>query len=129
MSYGYTAFCLVALVITLVLERVLKTGLFRDRRFWIALAIVGAFQLLVDGWLTCRPIVTYEEVQFSSVRFGCSPADPLPRAGRRLGMPVEDLLFGFSMITQGLQWWVWWGRRLRSGTADDASPPLSLRVD
>lgn len=129
MSLGYSAFCAVALLITFVLERVLGTGLLRDRRFWIALGIVGVFQLLVDGWLTCRPIVTYEEVQFSSVRFGCSPADPLPRSGRRLGMPVEDLVFGFAMITQGLQWWVWWGRRLRSRAADDEANPLSLRVD
>lgn len=129
MNLGYTVFCAVALLITLALERVLRTGLLRDRRFWIAIGIVAVFQLLVDGWLTCRPIVTYEEAQFSSVRFGCSAADPLPRTGRRLGMPVEDLVFGFAMITQGLQWWVWWGRRLRPGTGDDEDLPLSLRVD
>lgn len=129
MTDGYTIFCGVALGITVVLERFLKTGLLRDRRFWIAMAIVGFFQVLVDGWLTCRPIVTYEEVQFSSVRFGCSPADPWPRTGRSLGMPVEDLVFGFAMITQALLWWVWWGRRLRPGSSDDEDLPLSRRVD
>jgi lycopene cyclase domain-containing protein len=110
-TLGYTLFCVLGLALTFVLERVLKTGLFRDRRFWITVAIVAFFQFLVDGWLTCRPIVTYAEAEFSGIRFGCSPADPLPRSGRTVGMPLEDLLFGFAMITQALQWWVWWGRR------------------
>jgi lycopene cyclase domain-containing protein len=110
-TLGYTLFCVLGLALTFGLERVLKTGLLRDRRFWITVAIVLFFQFLVDGWLTCRPIVTYAEAEFSGIRFGCSPTDPLPRTGRRLGMPLEDLLFGFAMITQALQWWVWWGRR------------------
>lgn len=108
MSYGYTLFAVIALAITFALERVLRTGLLRDRRFWITVAIVGFFQFLVDGWLTCRPIVTYAEGQFSGVRFGCPPST-LFRAG---GMPLEDLVFGFAMLTQGLQWWIWWGRRM-----------------
>ena len=108
MTYGYTLFCVIALGLTLGLERVLRTGVLRDRRFWIAMAIVGLFQILVDGWLTCRPIVTYAEEQFSSVRLGCPPW----RLFAGGGMPLEDALFGFAMITQALMWWVWWGRRL-----------------
>ncbi len=71
MRFGYTVFCLVALGLTFGLERILRTGILRDRRFWIAMAIVGFFQLVVDGWLTCRPVVTYDERQFSGVRLGC----------------------------------------------------------
>jgi lycopene cyclase domain-containing protein len=112
MTYGYTLFCVIALALTLGLEGILRTGLLRDRRFWIAMAIVGFFQVLVDGWLTCRPIVTYAEEQFSSIRLGC-PDSALFSAG---GMPLEDALFGFAMITQALLWWVWWGRRM--GAAD-----------
>jgi lycopene cyclase domain-containing protein len=107
-TYGYTLLAVVALALTFGLEGVLRTGLLRDRRFWIAMAIVGFFQVLVDGWLTCRPIVTYAEEQFSSIRLGC-PDSALFSAG---GMPLEDALFGFAMITQALLWWVWWGRRL-----------------
>lgn len=107
MTYGYTLFCGVALALTLGLERLLRTGVLRDRRFWVSIAIVGGFQILVDGWLTCRPIVTYDEAQFSGIRLGCPPSD-LFSAG---GMPVEDLVFGFAMIAQGVMWWVWWGRR------------------
>ncbi|MGH8901248.1 MAG: lycopene cyclase domain-containing protein [Egibacteraceae bacterium] len=112
MRFGYTLFCLAALGITGGLEALLRTGLFRDRRYWIALGIVMFFQVLVDGWLTCRPIVTYAPAQFSGLRLGCPPSH-LFRSG---GMPVEDLIFGFAMITQGLMWWVWWGRRLASPT-------------
>jgi lycopene cyclase domain-containing protein len=113
-TYGYTLFCVIALLITLCLEAVLRTGVLRDRRFWIAMAIVGFFQILVDGWLTCRPVVTYAESQFSGVRLGCPPS-ALFSAG---GMPLEDLVFGFAMISQALMWWSYWGRRLdhaRSG--------------
>ncbi len=112
MTLGYTLFCLVALGLTLGLERLLRTGLLRDRRFWIAMVIVGFFQAVVDGWLTCRPVVTYAERQFSGLRLGCPPL-ALFRAG---GMPVEDLVFGFAMIAQVLMWWVWWGRRLGADT-------------
>lgn len=107
MTYGYTLFCAIALLLTLGLERVLRTGVLRDRRFWIAMAIVGFFQVLVDGWLTCRPIVTYAEEQFSSIRFGCPPSTLFAASG----MPLEDVLFGFAMVTQALMWWVWWGRQ------------------
>lgn len=110
---AYTALCAVAVVLTLGLERVLSTGLLRDRRYWISLAIVIGFQFLVDGWLTCRPIVTYAEADFSGIRFGCTLGDPLPRTGRDLGMPLEDVVFGWAMITQSLLWWVWWGRRAK----------------
>jgi lycopene cyclase domain-containing protein len=114
MRGGYTLFCLVALGITGGLETFLRTGLLRDRRYWIALGIVAFFQILADGWLTCRPIVTYAPAQFSGLRLGCPPFR-LFRAG---GMPLEDLIFGFAMITQGLMWWEWWGRRLGSAEHD-----------
>lgn len=108
MTYGYTLLGVLALIMTMALERVLRTGVLRDRRFWITVAIVGFFQVLVDGWLTCRPVVTYDEAQFSSLRLGC-PDSPLFHAD---GMPLEDLVFGFTMVAQSLMWWVWWGRRL-----------------
>lgn len=108
MTYSYTVFCVVALALTLGLEAILRTGILRDRRFWMAMAIVGGFQLLVDGWLTCRPVVTYAEEQFLGFRLGCPPSHLFAAAG----MPLEDLLFGFAMVTQALTWWVWWGRRL-----------------
>lgn len=106
---AYTASALLAATAVVAVEVLwLRTGLLRRRSFWVAYAICVFFQVLVDGWLTCRPIVTYAEEQFSSIRLGC-PASSLFSAG---GMPLEDVVFGFAMITQTLMWWVWWGRRL-----------------
>ena len=69
------------------------------------MAIVYFFHVLVDGWLTklSAPIVIYDEGQITGVRV---PWD----------IPVEDYLFGFSMITLTLMLWV------RLGDRDDRGP-------
>jgi lycopene cyclase domain-containing protein len=109
---SYTAACVVALLGAVLLDiLVLRTQLVRRKAFWTAYAICLLFQLLVNGVLTGRRLVTY------------SPAAIL---GQRLVYaPVEDIAFGFSLVLQTLAWWVWWGRRERQaptspGTATDA---------
>ncbi|MGH8971546.1 MAG: lycopene cyclase domain-containing protein [Actinomycetes bacterium] len=98
----YTALALVGVVAAVLLDLVLlRTGLLRRRPFWTAYAIVVAFQLVTNGWLTGRDIVTYAEDAIIGWRV--------------VFAPVEDLLFGFSLVLQTLSWWVWWGRRLRPG--------------
>lgn len=94
----YTALALVGVAVALVLDLlILRTRLVRRRAFWVAYAIIFGFQLLTNGVLTGRDIVTY---------------DPATIVGWRLAYaPVEDLLFGFSLVLQTLAWWVWWGRR------------------
>jgi lycopene cyclase domain-containing protein len=101
----YTSLALVAVLGALALDlAVLRTRLVARRAFWTAYAIVFCFQLLTNGWLTGRDIVTY---------------DPEAILGWRLVFaPVEDLLFGFSMVLQTQAWWVWWGRRLTPGVLD-----------
>jgi lycopene cyclase domain-containing protein len=80
----------VALAVLLELV-VLRTGLFRDPRYWVALAIVGGFQLLVNGVLTCPPIVSYDQGEILGPRVVCAP--------------VEDLGFGFAMVTTTIALW------------------------
>jgi lycopene cyclase domain-containing protein len=95
----YTSLAVVGVLAALALDlAVLRTRLVQRRAFWTAYAIVVFFQLLTNGWLTGRDIVTY---------------DPDAIVGWRLVFaPVEDLLFGFSLVLQTQAWWVWWGRRL-----------------
>lgn len=64
-----------------------RTGLFGRLQFWIAYAVILFFECLVDGWLTklSAPIVIYDPDQYLGWRF---PFD----------IPVEDFLFGFSLI-------------------------------
>jgi lycopene cyclase domain-containing protein len=96
---SYTVLAVVGVLVAVALDfAVLRTCLVRRRAFWTAYAIVLFFQLITNGWLTGRDIVVY------------SASDIL---GARLAYaPVEDLLFGFSMVLQTQAWWVWWGRRL-----------------
>jgi lycopene cyclase domain-containing protein len=92
---GYTLPALVAVVVVCVMEFVLlRTGLFRRAGYWISMAIVFGFQILVDGWLTklSAPIVIYDDHHTSGLRF---PFD----------IPVEDFLFGWTMVTAVLLLW------------------------
>ena len=95
---SYTAAVLVALAGSALLDLVLlRTRLLLSRAFWVSYAIVVCFQLVTNGVLTGRGVVTY---------------DPDAIWGPRLvHAPVEDLLFGFALVLQTLSWWVFWGRR------------------
>lgn len=79
----------------------LRTGLFRRAQYWASMAIIYAFMVLVDGWLTklSDPIVLYERSAHLGIRI---PWD----------IPVEDYLFGFSMLTATMLLWV------RSGSTE-----------
>ena len=80
----------------------LRTGLFRRPSYWVAMAIVLAFQIPVDGWLTklSAPVVQYAPGQMTGLRF---PWD----------IPVEDFLFGFALVTAALLLWERQGRGQR----------------
>lgn len=96
---SYTTVALAVMGLSVVLDvAVLRTRLLQRRAFWTAYAIVLFFQLLTNGWLTGRDIVRYDENAIIGWRL--------------VYAPVEDLLFGFSLVLQTLAWWVWWGRRL-----------------
>ena len=101
----YTIAAAVGAALVVVVEVLwLRTGLFRDRTYWIAMAIVVFFQVLVDGWLTklSAPIVLYAPDEFSGIRF---PWD----------VPVEDYLFGFALVTLVMLLWERAGRTLDPG--------------
>ena len=88
----YTAAAAAGVVLTVLLELlVLRTGLFRGPRYWVALAVVAAFQLLVNGVLTCPPIVIYDPAEILGPRIACAP--------------IEDLGFGFAMVTTTIALW------------------------
>ncbi|HEX5497360.1 MAG TPA: lycopene cyclase domain-containing protein [Mycobacteriales bacterium] len=95
MSYTVLAVLAVAGAV-LVDLLVLRTRLLARRLFWTAYGIVLFFQLLVNGVLTGLPVVVY---------------DPAAILGPRIGYaPVEDLLFGFAMVTLTQSTWVHLGR-------------------
>ena len=97
----YTVLAVVSVLGTLAVERFwLRTGIFHQVQYWVAMGIVYVFHVLVDGWLTklSAPIVIYDGEQITGIRI---PWD----------IPVEDYLFGFSMITLTMLAWLRIGDR------------------
>lgn len=95
MAGEYTIAAAAAPVLAVGLELlVLRTGLFRQPRYWITVAISLAFQVPVDGWLTHagRPIVHYDPAAISGIRFP-------------FNIPIEDFGFGFALVTLTLACW------------------------
>jgi lycopene cyclase domain-containing protein len=95
---SYSALAVTAVVGVLVVDlAVYRTRMVTRRVFWVAYAIVIFFQLLMNGVLTGLDVVTY---------------DPAAIWGPRLAYaPVEDLLFGFAMVTLTLASWAAVNRR------------------
>jgi lycopene cyclase domain-containing protein len=110
----YTEAALVAVAAALALDLlVLRTRLVTRRLFWVSYAIVLFFQLVVNGLLTGLQIVRYAPSQILGPRF--------------VFAPVEDLLFGFAMITVTLVLWVWAGRRAASRHGAGRPPRRAAR--
>src|SRR3954447_20168198 len=96
----YTLAAVASVVLVVVLELAwMHTGLLRRPAYWITMAIVFFFQVLVDGWLTKQsaPIVLYRDTAATGWRF---PFD----------IPIEDFLFGYALVTAVLLRWEMLGR-------------------
>jgi len=106
----YAALALTAAIAVVAVERWwVRTGLFRDRAYWISMAICYAFMVPVDGWLTKRsaPIVLYRPEHTS----GLSPI---------WDIPLEEYAYAFALLTAVLLTWEHAGRRRASTRAPDS---------
>ena len=94
----YTDIALGSVIVAVIFDLfVIRTQLLTKSVFWTSYAIILPFQLLTYWWLTSRNIVMY---------------NPNAIIGRRLaGAPIEDLLFGFSLVLSVMGMWVFWGRK------------------
>jgi lycopene cyclase domain-containing protein len=91
----YPVLAVVAAVLVVMVElRVLRTGIFRQPAYWIAMAIVFAFMIPVDGWLTklSAPIVIYRNSDTS----GWRPVWDI------LG---EEFVYAFALVTLVIMFW------------------------
>lgn len=103
----YTQLAVLGVVVVVLLDLVvLRTRLLGRRVFWTSYAIIAFFQLLTNGWLTGRAVVTYNpDTALTSGEI------VLLGDWRIAYAPVEDLMFGFAMIVLTLDLWVVWSRR------------------
>ena len=96
----YTQLAVLGVLAVVVLDlAVLRVGLLRRRAFWTAYAIIAFFQLLTNGWLTGREIVTYNPDT------ALTSGDVVALGDWRIVFaPVEDLMFGFALVVLGAKW-------------------------
>lgn len=95
----YSDIALNAVFLAVVLDLfLLKSRMMTRGIFWLTYFLIVPFQLLTNWWLTSNKIVMYSDTEI---------------IGQRLaGAPIEDLLFGFSMILLTISAWEYFKIRL-----------------
>lgn len=94
----YTELVLFAILFTVINDLyILRTRLLTRKVFWTSYAIIVFFQLITNGWLTYNEIVIYSDDVITGLRIAFAP--------------IEDLGFGFALVTNVMALWVFWGRR------------------
>jgi lycopene cyclase domain-containing protein len=86
---------LVAVIFDLYL---LRSQMMTHKIFWKTYFLILPFQLLTNWWLTSNKIVMYSDGEIIGTRIA--------------GAPMEDLLFGFSMILLTLSLWEFFAKRI-----------------
>lgn len=90
---SYSQIAILSLVLAILFDQfVSRRKLLKKKAFWISYAIILPFQLITNWWLTSRQIVTYSPETIWGQRIAAAP--------------VEDLLFGFSLLLITLNNWV-----------------------
>ena len=87
----YTFLSVLSVIMTLMMCRKSPARLLGRREFYLFMLVIFFFKLLVNGYLTGTRIVIYNPAFFLNVRIG--------------SIPVEDFLFGFSMVTLTILFW------------------------
>ena len=96
----YTILAFISVIATLLLDRFSGIRVLRKKEFWLLLFIIFLFKLLVNGYLTGQNIVIYSPHFFLGIRLGT--------------IPIEDFLFGFSMVTMTIILWEYFkGKELK----------------
>jgi lycopene cyclase domain-containing protein len=89
---SYTALAITGVFLTVITDLfILRSRLLLTKRYWASYAIVVFFQLITNWWLTSREIVQYSEDAILGPRIASAP--------------IEDLLFGFTLVTLVLIRW------------------------
>ena len=92
-SMIYTQLAISAVFCAIIFDLyITEVRLIRRRVFWTSYAIIIAFQLLTNWWLTSRNIVMYDPDVITGMRIASAP--------------VEDLLFGFALVLGVLSNWI-----------------------
>lgn len=97
----YTVLSMVSVLATLVTDRAIGTNVLKRKEYYLFLAVILFFKLIVNGYLTSRNIVMYNPRFFMGFRVG--------------SIPFEDFLFGFSMVTLTVVFWEYFSAYRKRG--------------
>lgn len=93
----YTILVIAGSIIVIVLDLILGTRILRQKLFWVFWVVVTVLMVVVNGYLTWRPIVIYNEAKMLGIRL--------------ITIPLEDFFFGFSLIGLNLIIWEYFNRK------------------
>ena len=100
----YSDIALNAVFVAVVLDLfLLKSRMMTRGIFWLTYFLILPFQLLTNWWLTSNAIVMYAVSDITGQRIA--------------GAPIEDLLFGFSMILLTISAWEFFKNRTNENTS------------
>lgn len=96
----YTLISVIFVILTIALDFILKTRLIVNKKFWVFWSVMFILIFIVNGYLTWRPIVIYGESFYMGIRL--------------FTIPVEDFLYGFSLISLNITVWEYYNNKLRA---------------
>ena len=114
----YPTLAVLAAVAVVLLEAlVFRSGLFRQRAYWLSMGIVFGFMIPVDGWLTkhSAPIVIYRPEDTSGIH-------PI------WDIPLEEYAYAFALLTLVMAVWDHLGRRGVDPSPWEAGEPVADRT-
>ena len=98
MKMEYTIISIIVLVFVVFVDIfVLKTKIVLNPLYRIYLPFIFIFFFVANQYLTCRPVVLYEEIFTLGFRVGC--------------VPLEDFIFNISLVTLPIILWTAFSRR------------------
>jgi hypothetical protein len=108
----YTILGIIAVLIAICLDLfIFQTKLVSRKIFWYSYSIILFFQFVSNGMFTGFGIVKYND---AAILGPSSPAVGSPSIigdGRLFFAPLEDVLFGFSLVLLSLVLWIHFERK------------------
>jgi len=95
----YTILALCSVFVTVLADKKIGINILKRRLFFVFLAVIILFKFLVNGFLTGASVVIYNPDYFLGLRLG--------------SIPLEDFLFGFSMVTMTIVFWEYFKKKNR----------------
>ena len=93
----YTILSILSVTLALITGALLKANLLKRKLFWFFILVILFFKFIVNGYLTGKNIVIYNPEFFMGLRIG--------------SIPLEDFIFGFSMVSLTIIFWEYFKRQ------------------